>query len=85
MFDNIERDKVYQRDCNIICYYSGHGQSPPPASWAIKKIKVFTKIKSRKQREGEKEREKVKQSNDALPCTCPKIRGAGGVGVRARV
>lgn len=50
MFDNIERDKVYQRDCNIICFYSGHGQSPPPASWAIKKIKVFTKIKSRKLR-----------------------------------
>lgn len=25
MFDNIERDKAYQRDCNIICFHSGHG------------------------------------------------------------
>lgn len=25
MFDNIEHDKAYQRDCNIICFHSGHG------------------------------------------------------------
>lgn len=85
MFDNIERDKAYQRDCNIICFHSGHGQSPPPASWAIKRIKVCTKIKSRKLREREgarKSGKKVKHSNDALPCTCPKIRAAGGVECR---
>lgn len=35
------------------------------------------KIKERK-RTRERER-KVKHSNDALPCTCPKIRAAGGV------
>lgn len=59
MFDNIERDKTYQRDCNIICFHSGHGQSSSPAIWAIK-IKVFTKLKSRNLKERQREREKSK-------------------------
>lgn len=60
MFDNIERDKVYQRDCNIICYYSGHGQSPPPASWAIKKNKSVYKNKEQKTERGRKRERKSK-------------------------